>query len=185
MLRVIKFISLFLIVFLISCTNKIQKYQVSKGDYGKEFDHHLSKQDQSYSLTWNAAQDWEKLANDSFSVEKYKLLDYSTLSITKFPGSAGGLLSNVNRWRNQVNLAPISVVELSKFCQSLNSNNLSFTLVQIDGQSSFQGKINFMYIAIVFYEKSTWFFKFTGPKNELFPQLIHCEKFIKSIEPNV
>ena len=34
-----------------------------------------------------------------------------------FPGNVGGIENNVNRWRNQINLKPQTMAEISKYIQ--------------------------------------------------------------------
>ena len=64
------------------------------------------------SLNWTPLKSWIKKAPTEFSLASYdvptsngELID---LSITTFPGDAGGVTQNVNRWRRQINLEPQS-----------------------------------------------------------------------------
>ena len=91
------------------------------------------------SLNWTPPKNWIKKAPTEFSLASYnvptsngELID---LSITTFPGDAGGVTQNVNRWRRQINLEPQSekiILENAKkessmlgeyFIFDLNNNN--------------------------------------------------------------
>ena len=59
------------------------------------------------SVQWKAPSDWEELPVSGFRKGSYRVrgADGKTadISVISFPESAGGLLANVNRWRNQLN----------------------------------------------------------------------------------
>ena len=77
-------------------------------------------------ISWNIPSDWEEIQGNSFSLAVYKILntsDYSEISITKFPGDAGGIENNVNRWRRQVGL-PSEKIEKIISDADFNSNSI-------------------------------------------------------------
>jgi hypothetical protein len=72
-------------------------------------------------FTWNTPTDWieNKINKSSLRLASYAILlnngESADLSITKFSGNAGGVLSNVNRWRGQLDLShqTLDVIESS------------------------------------------------------------------------
>ena len=95
------------------------------------------------SLNWTPPKNWIKKAPTEFSLASYnvptsngELID---LSITTFPGDAGGITQNVNRWRRQINLEAQNeeiILENAKkessmlgeyFIFDLNNNNNAIT----------------------------------------------------------
>ena len=58
---------------------------------------------------WKVPDNWLEIPGNSFSIGMYEIKNaesYSTVSITQFPGDAGGIEENVNRWRRQIGLTP-------------------------------------------------------------------------------
>ena len=82
------------------------------------------------------------------------------LTITAFPGDVGGELANVNRWRGQVQLAPLAADELAGAVTRRDQNGLPLTIVDFGGSAA---KAQRILGAIVPYGGGTWFFKLTGP----------------------
>lgn len=182
MLKLLKILLIFLLVLLSGCSSKLQVYEIKKESYQNEFKHVIKDESQSLPIVWEVPSNWSLMNNDSFSLVKYKLSDNAQLSVTKFPGTAGGILSNVNRWRNQVGLDSISVMDLSKHCKSLTINNLTFTVVTVDGSQVNNSVLNYIYVAVLYHENVSWFFKFSGSKTSLISLIDSCNDFISSIK---
>ena len=83
------------------------------------------------------------------------------LAVTAFPGDVGGELANVNRWRDQLQVAPISAAELPGAVTRLAVGGLQITVVDILGGTP--DKPVRMLGAMVPSGGSTWFFKLVGP----------------------
>jgi hypothetical protein len=80
------------------------------------------------------------------------------LAITAFPGDVGGDLANVNRWRGQLQLPPISEADLPAAFSPLTANGLALKVVDLAGGGQR------MLGAIVPHGGATWFFKLSGPE---------------------
>ena len=64
---------------------------------------------------WDAPSNWIETDKGSIRLASYKipyLESYADLSITKFPGNAGGIEANVNRWRSQLGLSKQTLNEI-------------------------------------------------------------------------
>jgi hypothetical protein len=84
------------------------------------------------------------------------------ISIIAFPGEAGGLLANINRWRGQLGLAPLADGDLAGATTALDgAGGLHFTVVDLSGQAG--GAPTRMLGAILSFGGQTYFFKLTGP----------------------
>jgi hypothetical protein len=81
------------------------------------------------------------------------------VSVTVFPGSAGGELANVNRWRNQIGLGPVEEGALAKDRKTLKSAAGSVAL--FDYTSDGKEKTR-MVAAILFAGGNSWFVKMVG-----------------------
>jgi hypothetical protein len=115
-------------------------------------------------LTWTAPAGWKAkpaaaMRKGSFAVPGPG--GDADLSITAFPGDVGGELANVNRWRGQIQLAPLSEPELPGVTTSLQQNGLTFVVVDFVSPSSNQPA--HILGAIVPVDGATWFFKLMGP----------------------
>lgn len=135
-------------------------------------------------LTWSAPTDWKEkpasaMRKGSYSVPGNGGAD-GDLSITAFPGDVGGELANVNRWRGQVQLGPISEADLPNEVQRLESNGLTLTIVDVKGTGA-----NPQHIlgALVPYEGATWFIKLSGPDNVVGPAKPAFLAFLKTVKP--
>jgi hypothetical protein len=115
-------------------------------------------------LVWTAPAAWTVKPNGpmrkgSFSVKGDG--GEADLSITAFPGSTGGLLANVNRWRGQLGLAPFSEGEMEANTVHLDASDLHMIVVDFAGTAG--DKSTRILGAIVPHDTDTWFFKLMGP----------------------
>ena len=68
-------------------------------------------------FSWDVPDSWEKGKISSMRLGSYNVPHsngLADLSITNFSGDGGGVLSNVNRWRKQLNLPSYSIDELDE-----------------------------------------------------------------------
>jgi len=81
------------------------------------------------------------------------------VSVTVFPGTAGGEIANVNRWRNQIGLPPVDEAALAKDRKALKSPAGSLAIFDYtsDGQTKTR-----LVAAILFAGGNSWFVKMVG-----------------------
>ena len=116
-------------------------------------------------LIWTAPAHWKTkpasaMRKGSYAVPGSDGAD-ADLSITAFPGDVGGNLANVNRWRGQLELPPLSEAELGPAITHLDLDGLHADVVEFANPNS--AKPQRMIGAIVPFSGATWFFKLTGP----------------------
>ncbi len=89
------------------------------------------------------------------------------VAVTRFPGRVGGELANINRWRGQLGLAPISEGELEEKIERFSMDGYDGYQIRIESDSGA------MLASAVFDESinQTWFVRATLPSNELADQL--------------
>lgn len=97
------------------------------------------------------------------------------IAVTVFPGDVGGLLANVNRWRQQVGLGPVSEAGLRDLVTELTIDDVAVQLVEFSGQQA--GTIS----AIIPKDGQTWFFRMTAPPSTLAMERENFLAFINSI----
>ncbi|MHC1765163.1 MAG: hypothetical protein AB9869_12830 [Verrucomicrobiia bacterium] len=85
------------------------------------------------------------------------------VSIIPLGRMAGSELDNVNRWRNQVGLAPIPEAELKPAGEEVTIGGTAARLYDIAGLDPKSNQPVRILAATLSTEGATWFFKMTGP----------------------
>lgn len=107
--------------------------------------------------TWTTPSAWKELPPSGMRAASFNTGSPEVdVSVTTFPGPAGGLLENVNRWRNQIGLPPLGSAD-------------AIPTIVIDGQpaqivelvSEKEGKTTLG--ALFIRTDQSWFIKLTGP----------------------
>jgi hypothetical protein len=101
------------------------------------------------------------------------------ISVIAFPGEAGGLISNINRWRGQLQLTPLDEDQLSQTVQRTEVDNVPTYLVDFQTAEG-SAKPSRILGAVLQTPDRAWFVKMTGP-----PELIEGQRqqfltFVKS-----
>jgi hypothetical protein len=117
------------------------------------------------SLTWTAPADWQAKPLGQMRIGSFTVSSdagNADISIIAFPGEAGGLLPNINRWRGQLGLAPLAEADLGGTTTALDgAGGLHFAVVDLTGQAA--GAPARMLGAMLSFGGQTYFFKLTGP----------------------
>lgn len=136
------------------------------------------------ALTWTAPAHWTAKSLGSMRKGSYAITGENgatgDLAITAFPGDTGGLFANVNRWRGQVGLPPISESELKGAVEHLDLNDFHIELVDCVGNAG--GQQTELLGAIVPYNGETWFFKLLGPAALVEKEKPAFREFLKTIK---
>lgn len=103
------------------------------------------------------------------------------LAITAFPGDVGGEAANVNRWRGQLQLAPLSEAEVVRSIERIEFAGLKVGLVDL--RNDVNGVTTRMLGAFVAHQGATWFFKLTGPDALVAKEKGAFLDFVKTIRP--
>jgi hypothetical protein len=104
----------------------------------------------SFTIT-SAASDGRALAAD--------------MAVTTFPGDVGGDLANINRWRGQLNLAPIAAAQLSDATTIIAAPAGEFLLADMTGDVTDDTSSRKRTLGAWLKQPAqnrTWFFKLTG-----------------------
>ncbi len=103
------------------------------------------------------------------------------VSVVPLPGEAGGDFSNVNRWRGQVSLPPVSEDELTKLAQSVELAGQPADLYEQDGKNP-AGEPTRILAVIQRRDGMAWFFKMTGDSQLVAAEKPNFVEFLKSIQ---
>jgi hypothetical protein len=101
------------------------------------------------------------------------------ISVTAFPGDAGGLNSNLNRWRGQLQLPSLSDDELSSAIQRIEVENVPTCLVDFQTADT-NPKPSRILGAVLQTTDRAWFVKMTGPPDLLEGQRQKFLDFVRS-----
>ncbi len=179
-------ISVVVALALASCNNsKIEVYKIPKEGIS------VAMQSGSGPLApppgnparWTKPDGWSEqplseMRLGSFKVEGPNAAS-ADVSVIAFPGEAGGLISNINRWRGQLQLAPLDENQLPQNIQRTEVDNVPTSLVDFQSAES-ASKPSRILGAVLQTADRTWFVKMTGP-----PELIESQRqkfldFVKS-----
>ncbi len=106
-------------------------------------------------LTWTAPSAWQPKPASGMRKATLVVGEGAELAVTAFPGDVGGELANVNRWRGQLQVAPIGEAELAGVLTRLEAGGLQIAVVDISGGTP--DKPLRMLGAMVPYGETTWF----------------------------
>lgn len=133
-------------------------------------------------LVWTAPAHWVSKPPAAMRVATYAVSGdagaTADLSISAFPGTTGGEAANLNRWRNQLSLAPMSGADLASTITRFESNGLKFAVVDFTGQAAPAQRV---IGAIVPVGSATWFFKLSGPEPLIAREQAAFNAFLKTI----
>jgi hypothetical protein len=140
-------------------------------------------------LTWTAPGAWQSRAASAmrkatFIIPGATAGEQAELAITAFPGNVGGNLANLNRWRQQLQLPPISAGELDSALVHLHAGDLHIDVAELLGPATSPGSARQRVIgAIVPFNGATWFFKLSGPDELVAREKAAFMTFVQTIRP--
>ncbi len=136
-------------------------------------------------LHWKAPEDWKEEPAGNVRVASFSIVaanGKADVSITQFPGEVGGDLANVNRWRGQLQLAPISEADIPRFVKAVDLPAGSFSVTEFVAEKPVNGKLNGMLGAWLKQPERAWFFKLSGDQDVVIAQREAFVNFLKTIE---
>ena len=103
------------------------------------------------------------------------------VTISKFPGDVGGMVANIQRWRGQLGLSPVSEEEARKSAEMIEvAGQKESYMVDLKGKNVRSGKDARMVAIGVPYQGETWFFKLMGDDAVVAKEKDKFIQFVKS-----
>jgi hypothetical protein len=171
---------------LVSCNNdKIEVYNIPKEGIA------VAMQSGSEALApsggnpaqWTKPEGWNEQPLSEMRLGSFKVdganAASADVSVIAFPGEAGGLISNINRWRGQLQLPPLDEDQLSQITQRTDVDDVPTYLVDFQTVEN-ASKPSRILGAVLQTADRTWFVKMTGPPGLIESQRDKFLTFVKS-----
>ena len=137
-------------------------------------------------LTWKTPEGWTEVPPGEMRVASFKIQGQNgkqaDVSVIPLPGLPGSDEANVNRWRGQVGLSPVSPDELKKSAESVEAGGQPAQLYDIAGQNPGSGEATRILGVIQHRTEAVWFFKMTGDAGLVEQQKPALVTFLKSVK---
>jgi hypothetical protein len=106
------------------------------------------------------------------------------VAVTAFPGDVGGLLANLNRWRAQIGVPPVTADQVASITSNIDVSGTSATVVDFTADKPAQGKTQpqRMVVVTLSHAGNSWFFKMTGDAPLIETQKDTLLQFVKSVK---
>ncbi len=135
---------------------------------------------------WKAPASWEEQPASGFRKGSFLVrgTDGKTadVSVISFPATAGGLLANLNRWRDQLKLTPISNEAEAGTPIKIDGRDMFFVDLVSEQSISPDGSKSRILGGIFPINGATWFFKMLGPDQLVESQRDAFKEFLQSVQ---
>ena len=129
-------------------------------------------------IKWEVPDNWKTVPATSMRYASFAVAgqngETADISISVFPGEAGGDFQNVNRWRGQIGLEPVE--DIKPLVVPVTGKSGDISSVDMNGT---KGRILAGWTRI---NGNTWFFKVTGPDQLTAGEKEKFVKFLQSID---
>lgn len=140
------------------------------------------------AVSWTVPKGWQEKPGSGFRYATFIVPGpggaTADLSVTVLDGDAGGILSNINRWRGQLGVSPLSSAQWAKEEKVIRPAGRSMVYATFAGEPSASNgnKKNRMTAAIFSAEGKTWFFKLVGDDVTVRSATPDFMKFLESLK---
>lgn len=89
------------------------------------------------TIAWEVPAGWERVPGEKpmrFATFRRTGQTNEEIAVSQFPGDVGGVLANVNRWRAQVGLGPISDADLPEETKTFDNGKLKGYTMRLKGE---------------------------------------------------
>lgn len=129
---------------------------------------------------------WQEQPGNAFRAASFLIpgpdVPAADVSVSAFPGSVGGDLANVNRWRAQLNLPAIDAATMTASSTAITNGSLSFQVFDlVSAGAALEGGHRARILAAILKQgDQTWFFKITGEAEHVAAQRENFARFLRS-----
>lgn len=129
-------------------------------------------------------ENWKQLPPTPMAPLRYEVASGNStalITITRLDGEGGGILPNINRWRGQIKLPPVSQSDLDKQISKIKTAIGEAFVVDFSGSNASNEPTRMVGI-IVPAGSYTWFFKMTGQDGAVNAHKDGLIKFVQSFK---
>lgn len=134
--------------------------------------------------TWDAPDGWEEFPPSPPRKGNFRAqeagADPLLITVTAFPGTVGGLLANVNRWRGEVGLDALREDQLTESLETVTVDGETAYIVDLTRERPDAGMLTTLG-AVIPRDDSTWFVKISGDSSLVQLQKTRLETFLESM----
>jgi hypothetical protein len=135
---------------------------------------------------WTIPAGWQEVAAGQFLVAKFTIAGEggatAAVNVSQSAGEGGGVAANVNRWRGQLGLAPLSDDDASKSVMVIDVASGKASLVDMSGTDARTGQPTRLVGVIVPQSNQTWFYKFMGDTQVVESQKTMFTQFVQGVK---
>jgi hypothetical protein len=125
---------------------------------------------------------WQEVSGGQFLVAKFTLTGAggatAAVNVSSSPGDGGGLAANVNRWRGQLGLPPITEI----LTTAIDVTGGKAQLVDLSGTDARNGQPTRLVGALVPQSGQTWFYKLMGDAKVVESQKDAFIQFVQGVK---
>jgi hypothetical protein len=133
--------------------------------------------------TWTVPAGWQEGPLEQFLVAKYVIAGdggaQAAVNVSLLAGDGGGLLANVNRWRAQLGLAPVSDADVANL-PTLDASGGKATVIDFPGTDARTGQPARLVGVVLPLGGQTWFYKLMGDATVVAQQKDALIQFVQS-----
>lgn len=129
-------------------------------------------------IKWKTPEGWSEVPPSSMRYASFSAGANNgkvDISVVTFPGEGGSDADNVNRWRQQIGLPPMSPAAVASQVAPLKIADMAFSTVDIAGANART------VAAWIRSDGRVWFFKATGPNAVVEKEKPNFVKFVESV----
>jgi hypothetical protein len=134
---------------------------------------------------WTPPANWAETPPGPMVLKSYSVSgdagQKAAVSISILAGSGGALLANVNRWRGQISLPPMTDADLPAVTRSVDVMGGQATVVDFTGTDK-SGQPSRLVAAMVPHGEQTWFYKLMGEGSVVEKEKPGFVKFVQTVQ---
>lgn len=131
-------------------------------------------------FTFETPEGWSPKAAGPMRMAEFTMADGERKAVASVSTAGGELLANVNRWRGQIGLEPVSKEELDKSLQKLAAGSVQGDYVQLFGTDESKSPDAILGVVVNAVGRQ-WFIKLQGDAELVRRESERFEAFVKSI----
>ena len=139
-----------------------------------------------FKPSWDVPSGWKEIPGGQFLVAKFVVTGaanaQAAVNVSKSPGDGGGLLANLNRWRNQLSLGPLAEADLNKETQPLDLPGGKASVADMSGQDARNGQKARLLAVVIPRSGETWFYKLMGDAQVVEQERDAFLRFVQSVK---